>query len=174
MTPVPPDLRLWQLRPPLLVVSALIGPLMILLGLSVTPDARGHGTHVQFGMEPCAFPAQYDLPCPTCGVTTSIAYASRGDLWGAARTQLFGAALFAAILGLSIGSWNALLRRRPLPLPRPFSPFGFRILASGLALLLFAWWLKAREWREDRSPIPREPAPTEVSAPRLPRERPGS
>jgi len=51
-----------------------------ILGLAarLQPSATGYGTHTQLGMPPCSFLIQTGYPCPTCGVTTSVAEFARG------------------------------------------------------------------------------------------------
>jgi hypothetical protein len=125
---------------------ALAGPILALVLLGAEPDARGHGTHEQLGMAPCAFPARFGLPCPTCGVTTAAAWAARLDLVSAYRTQIFGATLFLLFELLSARAILALIRRRDLVVPHPASRTGRGIFLALVALLLVAWWVKARTW----------------------------
>jgi hypothetical protein len=50
------------------------------LGLAawLRPDPSGFGTHMQLGLPPCAFKTVTGRPCPTCGMTTSFAWFTRG------------------------------------------------------------------------------------------------
>jgi hypothetical protein len=50
-------------------------------GLSVylKPSSRGFGTHEQLGLAPCSFNQFVDLPCPSCGMTTSFSHFVRGQ-----------------------------------------------------------------------------------------------
>jgi hypothetical protein len=74
----------------LLVLTLLAGAAVIVLGFAVTPDPRGYGTHEQLGLAPCRFLALTGVPCPGCGVTTSIAHAARFDLAAAFAQQPLG------------------------------------------------------------------------------------
>lgn len=69
---------------------------MIALGTWIQPDPRGFGTHEQLGMDPCRFIAWTGIPCPGCGVTTSVALAAHGRFAAAFWTQPFG--LLVAVL----------------------------------------------------------------------------
>lgn len=71
----------------------------------IAPDARGHGTHEQLGMPSCAWPSLFDMPCPTCGMTTAFAHSADLQLGQAFITQPMGAAL---ALGVAVTFWFAL------------------------------------------------------------------
>jgi hypothetical protein len=66
----------------------------------LTPDDRGFGTHEQLGLPPCAFRALVGIPCPSCGMTTSFAYAVRGRLLSAAWTNPGGCLLAIGATGM--------------------------------------------------------------------------
>ncbi|MBL8763971.1 MAG: DUF2752 domain-containing protein [Phycisphaerae bacterium] len=66
---------------------------VLLIATGLHPDGRGHGTHEQLGLGPCAWPLAFGKPCPTCGMTTSFSLAVRGRVVDAARAQPFGVVL---------------------------------------------------------------------------------
>ena len=85
-------------------------------------DASGRplaqGTHRQLGLPPCMLHVVTGLPCPACGMTTSVALLAHGDVAAAWRTNwagtligLLGAAatlwLAACAAGLPAGRWPA-------------------------------------------------------------------
>ncbi|QKK08932.1 MAG: DUF2752 domain-containing protein [Planctomycetota bacterium] len=74
----------------LAAAGALAGLTVLGLAAWITPDAAGHGTHTQLGLPDCAWAQAFDKPCATCGMTTSFAHASHGDILGSASTQPFG------------------------------------------------------------------------------------
>ncbi|MEX1025842.1 MAG: DUF2752 domain-containing protein [Planctomycetota bacterium] len=93
-----------QARSKSLIHWALLGsvPLVaaVLLWLSrIEPDPRGFGTHEQLGLASCLPMRLWDVPCPGCGVTTSVALALHGRLWDSFVNQPFGA-LVAVLLAL--------------------------------------------------------------------------
>jgi hypothetical protein len=102
------------------------------LGIAVRldPSPDGFGTHQQLGMPQCGFLARTGYPCPTCGVTTSVAWAVRGRLLAGWRAQPFGVLLAA---GLAAG---ALAGVAEAVTGRPKLPTGRRsiLLAAGLLL----------------------------------------
>lgn len=111
----------------------------------VGPDARGHGTHEQLGMQPCGWPIQYGIPCPTCGCTTAATQVVHGHLLDAFVTQPFGAVVMLLLLGLGVHAAQCLVRGRSfvdLVLRVPF----FRIVAGLVVLLFAAWGYKYLTW----------------------------
>jgi hypothetical protein len=116
---------------------------MVLMGLGrvLHPDPRGWGTHEQLGFRPCLPMRLWNLPCPGCGVTTSIALFAHAHPLAALRTQPFGlvalASAFAAALWALVG--HARGRDLHVELPR----VAWRRWVSLLATLaLLAWILK--------------------------------
>lgn len=49
------------------------------VAISLTPDPQGYGTHRTLGLPPCSFRLLLDIPCPSCGMTTSFAHFVRGQ-----------------------------------------------------------------------------------------------
>ena len=66
---------------------------------ALVADARGVGTHEQLGMRPCMSMDQWNVPCPGCGVTTSVTMATQGDMLGAISNQPFGFVVWLLALG---------------------------------------------------------------------------
>jgi hypothetical protein len=99
------------------LLGALALPVALLaLGRSLTPDPRGFGTHEQLGFQPCLPMRQWNVPCPGCGVTTSIVLVAHGRPLAALATQPLGpialACAFAAAVRAAIGharGWDLAL-----------------------------------------------------------------
>ena len=64
------------------------------------PAARGYGTHTELLLPPCNFLRLTHLPCPSCGMTTSFAWAARMDFWQAFLANPFGLLLFFGTVAL--------------------------------------------------------------------------
>jgi hypothetical protein len=64
----------------------------------LTPAPEGYGTHEQLGLPPCQSMDWFRIPCPGCGVTTSVAWFAHAGLWESLSTQPLGFALGAAAL----------------------------------------------------------------------------
>ena len=76
------------------------------------PEASGYGTHEQLGLPPCRAIDWFGVPCPGCGVTTSVAWFAHGDLAQSFWTQPFGFLLaLAATLALPAALAWTLARR---------------------------------------------------------------
>jgi len=118
------------------VAAAALAPLLVAARL--TPAGSGLGTHEQLGLPRCGFHEVTNLPCATCGMTTSFAHAAHGQLLQAFATQPAGALLSIACAALVlVGGWAACsgMSLRPLGflLSRPIVLFG------GLGLVLASW-----------------------------------
>src|SRR5690606_7505328 len=72
----------------------LLTSTVLLLARALVPSPSGFGTHTQLGLPPCAFRAIFDLPCPTCGMTTAFAHMARGELARGFRAHALGSVLF--------------------------------------------------------------------------------
>lgn len=113
----------------LLGIALLALVALIILGTWAEPDPRGHSTHEQFGMPPCRMLQVTGIPCPGCGVTTSVALAAHGQFAASFWNQPFG--LFMALA---------------VPLVAVFAVFKHvrgRDLGQVLREMQLRWWLIA-------------------------------
>jgi Protein of unknown function (DUF2752) len=57
-------------------------------------------SHQSLGMPACRFKEMTDMPCPSCGMTTSFALLVRGDVWNSLKANWVGTglAVFCAFL----------------------------------------------------------------------------
>jgi hypothetical protein len=90
--------------------AALAG--LVALRFAVRPEPSGFGTHEQLGLPPCRAIDWFGVPCPGCGVTTSVAWFAHGDLAASLATQPFGflLAMIAAFAAPAAVAWT-LARR---------------------------------------------------------------
>jgi hypothetical protein len=89
------------------------------LARSVEPDPRGFGTHQRLGLPPCTFRALCNLPCPSCGMTTSFAHLTRGHLALAIQSNA-GGALLALVCAAQIPwCWWSACRGRLVGVSQP-------------------------------------------------------
>ena len=129
---------------------ALLGALatLALLGVAawLNPSPDGHGTHTQLGLAACLWAQDLQIPCPTCGMTTSFAWAAQGRWILAGQTQPFGLLLVLATMisfwacahSASTGSRASVLWLRWLTRPRVVYP--------SVAIFLGAWAYKSAIW----------------------------
>ena len=95
----------------LVVGSAVLAAgALVALGLLLTPDARGVGTHEQLGLRPCTTMKLWNIPCPGCGLTTSVTMATQGDFWVSFKNQPFGLVCF--LLGVAFVVWTPIAHFR--------------------------------------------------------------
>jgi len=125
-------------------IASLIGSLILgaglMLAMYLQPDGRGHGTHQQLGLPPCAFKFLLNIPCPSCGMTTSWALAVRGNWQESIQANSGGFFLFL-ITAVSIPTLLAtsILGRLPWSGLRYLGP---TLLACAFLLALIQWGLR--------------------------------
>jgi len=119
-----------------LAVGSLAG--VLALGFLVEPDPRGFGTHEKLGLAPCWLMERFGVPCPGCGVTTSLALAGHGHLLASFVNQPFGFLL--AVLSLVAAVWAVLGSLRGQDLWADLSRRRFWNWATPLAAALIAAW----------------------------------
>jgi len=84
-----------------MAVAVAIG--FVVLGVFIAPDERGYGTHEKLGLPSCVMMDVTGIPCPGCGVTTSVALAANGRFAESFINQPFG--LFCALAGALFVLW---------------------------------------------------------------------
>ncbi|MEZ6113180.1 MAG: DUF2752 domain-containing protein [Pirellulaceae bacterium] len=92
----------WYLRA-VLVVGGATAVTLLVTAWMLRADSRGYGTHQQLGLPPCTFQQLFDMRCPSCGMTTSWALITRGQVAAAFQANVGGAVL--AVLAAAIGPW---------------------------------------------------------------------
>ncbi len=141
---LPFPMPFWERLVLLLLVTVLVYVLSLLASLE--PDPRGMGTHEQLGMAPCSWPIQYDMPCPTCGVTTSAVALLHLDPLTAFRIQPFGALFTLAGIWFGLLALRHVVRGRSLFARMAFWPWSW-ILVTATVVLLGSWSWKIAVFR---------------------------
>lgn len=111
---------------------------VIVLGTWVEPDPRGHGTHEQFGMPPCRMLQFTSIPCPGCGVTTSVALAAHGQFAASFWNQPFG--LFMALAVPIVAIFALVQHARCRDLGQVLRAMYLRWWMLGIGLVALAGW----------------------------------
>jgi hypothetical protein len=94
------------------VMTALPCWAILAVGMSLTARSRGDGTHVQLGLPACWTMISEGVPCPACGLTTSVTEAMHGEFGASARANVFGTVLtFALALFGAAGMLQAFTGR---------------------------------------------------------------
>ena len=84
----------------------------VVLGLFISPDERGFGTHERLGMPPCRMLQWSGVPCPGGGAPPPASPAANGGSLDPTATRPFGfvcAPFFSAFCAWAF--WNAAHRR---------------------------------------------------------------
>jgi len=111
---------------------------LMLAGMLV-PDARGQGTHRRLGLPPCSFLVRTGYPCPSCGLTTSMANMAHARPLAAWRANPFGVLVFAWVALLTVaGTVEAVGGRDVVGRLRP----GLWWAWAGLGGMLAGWAVK--------------------------------
>jgi hypothetical protein len=92
----------------LLLASSPLGWLGLAFARYVLlPSPNGHGTHMQLGLPACWPMQHWGIPCPACGLTTSVTHFAHAQAWDSLVAQPLGfalalTALLAPLLGLIV------------------------------------------------------------------------
>jgi hypothetical protein len=127
-------------------VVALVCAGVLAVATQLTPASAGLGTHEQLMLPPCGWIAIMDTPCPTCGMTTSFAYAADGRLLAALRAQPLGCLLAVATAMTLIIATYIAITGSPITryLVRLWTPRSGWYLAG---LVIAAWTFKVLSHR---------------------------
>lgn len=134
-------------RTAVLVFAVAMAMAAVGISLSVKPDPRGYGTHEALGLPPCGLMLVAEVPCPSCGLTTSFAHSARLQVGSAFRANPAGPVLFGLVLATGGIALGALLRViRPERVQSWYDRFPWEWGGVSLiVLLLLAWGWKVWE-----------------------------
>jgi len=133
------------------LVVALACAAVVAVSFALTPRPSGCGTHEQLGLPACGFLTRTRWPCPTCGLTTSLAAMAQGSVVLAFVAHPFGIVLFAGLVILGVFAAAELVAGRDVVgRLRP----GAWWLVAGLAGLMTGWGVKLLiGWATGRFPV---------------------
>lgn len=137
--------RRWRPLEPIQRLSLLAWPLLFLattgVGLWLTPDPRGIGTHRQLGFPPCTTQVVFGIPCPFCGMTTAFSHMAHGHVKESFRCHPVGALAFLAFaVSAAAALAFAAAGRCPAGMTRLLESKAS--WAVGLALVVAGWVYK--------------------------------
>jgi len=124
-----------------IVLAAAFGGIAVLvvLGLVVDPDPRGFGTHEKLGLPACRPMEWWGVPCPGCGVTTSMALIAHGRPWDSFANQPFGFAF--ALVCVAFAAWAFVQALRGRDLSKAVVDLRVGRLVLALVVLMAAAWI---------------------------------
>ncbi|MCC9604801.1 DUF2752 domain-containing protein [Blastopirellula sp. JC732] len=117
-----------------LIVAGLLGTAAML-----TPNNQGLGTHQQLGLPPCSSRVWFGVRCPACGMTTSWAYLTKGNVVGSIRSNAAGFLL--GLTAMASAPWllvTAFRGRPPLGYPNEIVAL---VVVCSIAAVMVAEWL---------------------------------
>ena len=125
-----------------LVAAAWLAPCVALLVISASlaPRQAGYGTASQLGLPDCSALVESGYPCPTCGMTTSMAAMAEGRVGLAWRAQPFGIVMFVATAGWAAAAACQLATGRDI-LARARLRWWYALVAVGGCLAGWGWVL---------------------------------
>lgn len=87
---------------------------VLTLAASLPPSAAGVGTHREaLGLPACNFLRTTGLPCPSCGMTTSFAWVTKGNLLASLYVQPMGTVVAILAAGCVWGGLYIAATGRP-------------------------------------------------------------
>ncbi len=127
----------------LLAVMAVGFTAMIVVALCLNPyrddgEAKTMETHTQLGLPKCSSVQMFGRPCPACGMTTSFALLTHGDVVNSMRANWVGTLMCAAIIVLT--PWLVISAVRGRLLWVRNGELFSTIILSGLLLLMVGRW----------------------------------
>jgi hypothetical protein len=129
------------------VAAAMMAGATGVLGVArrLKPSPSGYGTHTQLGLPPCWFLRVTHYPCPSCGLTTSFAWAAHFEFWKAFLASPFGLLLFFATIGMI--PLSVMLLGRRISYRRITESAAFpRAVYAATGLYLMSWVFKVAEF----------------------------
>jgi hypothetical protein len=119
--------------------AAALGVLVLARWLQ--PHPSGVGTHMQLGLPACGFLRLTELPCPTCGLTTSFAHMARLQFTPALHAHWLGPLSFALTVVVAVVcAWGFATAMPAAPLMKRLRLW--RLLAIIAAGALAAWMVR--------------------------------
>ncbi len=114
---------------------------VLLTARFLEPSPAGVGTHQQLGLPPCLFLTMTTIPCPLCGLTTSLSLAARGMIFAALLVQPFGLVIFLGSL-VTTGIWTASIRWRIDLIKRVLSRRANQLFYTLIIIFILSWLYK--------------------------------
>jgi hypothetical protein len=114
---------------------------LLIVAFWLQPNPAGLGTHTQLGLPGCTMVTLLGIRCPGCGMTTSWAYALKGDLTSAIRANVGGVLLcFLAMATFPFLMWIGI-RGRPFE-TRWFTQVAVTVLLIAIFISIVEWLIR--------------------------------
>jgi hypothetical protein len=120
--------------------AAIASGSLLVVAWMLAPNADGFGTHRALGLPACSWPTRFGVPCPSCGMTTAFALASKGRIVESFATQPMGCVLaLAAGMTLVASLWTLATGRTLWPVYERMWTARLAWIAGIAALLAWAY-----------------------------------
>jgi hypothetical protein len=132
----------------LIALLVLVGcATMLGVAVRLTPSSAGVGTHEELGLTSCQFLYRTGLPCPSCGMTTSVSHFVRGNIAASIYVQPMGAMIaFATVAAFWVALYMVVTGRPALRLMQIIPARYYVVPLLTLAVAAWGWkiWIHAR------------------------------
>ena len=137
----PATLRQWWRQPGRWwgLALAISAATVLVIASSLAPADQGLGTHRDLGLPACNWIVFMDVPCPTCGMTTSFSHSVRGQWASAFVAQPMGLVLCLVTAMVFLG--GMVVAFTGAPLGRMVASAWNRWWTWGLIIALVLAWL---------------------------------
>jgi hypothetical protein len=122
-----------------LFVFGLGAASLLTVAAMLTPNPAGFGTHRQLGLPPCTFVALWNLPCPSCGMTTAFSHFVHGQFAAALRCNAGG--LLLATLATLVVPWALISAAWGRYVVRPPSERTLLLGAAVIVIVTLVGWI---------------------------------
>lgn len=112
---------------------------MLVIALTLQPRNVGYGTAERLGLPACSVLIGTGYPCPTCGMTTSVSAAVRGQVSASWRAHPFGLVLTAGAALLALAGLVQMVTGRALL--RTLRLGWWWVAATVVGVLIGWWWM---------------------------------
>lgn len=114
--------------------------ILLIIASRLEPNASGMGTHQQLGLPPCSMVFLYGIRCPACGMTTSWAHFTHGDIRAALDASVGGTLLaMFGLISVPTAAWKSF---RGGPLSNRAAWTMAVLLMLLLAITLIDWFAR--------------------------------
>jgi len=123
------------------LIIALACASILIIAACITPQPSGIGSHTQLHLPACGFLQRNSYPCPTCGMTTALAYLVRGRVIMAFITQPAGALAGLLCLAITCLAGYAAVTAERLDKYIDFISFNLFYIMVTLSVIVLLSWL---------------------------------
>jgi hypothetical protein len=130
----------WQFRLTAAIIAMACASILV-TAACIAPQPSGIGSHTQLQLPACGFLQRNSYPCPTCGMTTAVAYLVRGRVIMAFITQPAGALAGLLCLAVTCLAGYAAVTAKQMDKYIDFISFNFFYIVITVGVIVLLSWL---------------------------------